>query len=106
MIMLWRVVARKSITGWRMSCHALADLHAALRRGAPKGITKAIAAMPPTACRSARHPGLGASESGYNEWRDRPLSAWAVRHAWLTDRIRAAHLASLGSCATRRVFPS
>ena len=29
--------------------------------------------------------------SGYYEWRSRPPSARAVRHAWLTEQIRAVH---------------
>ena len=45
---------------------------------------------------------LGVSESGYYAWRKRPLSARAVRHAWLTDRIRAAHAASRGTYGARR----
>jgi putative transposase len=47
--------------------------------------------------------GLGVSESGYYAWRKRPLSARAVRHAWLTDRIRAVHAASRGTYGARRV---
>ena len=46
---------------------------------------------------------LGVSESGYYAWRKRPLSARAVRHAWLTDRIRAVHTASRGTYGARRV---
>ena len=46
---------------------------------------------------------LGVSESGYYAWRKRPLSARAVRHAWLTDRIRAVHAASRGTYGARRV---
>jgi transposase InsO family protein len=47
--------------------------------------------------------GLGVSESGYYAWRKRPRSARAVRHAWLTDRIRAVHAASRGTYGARRV---
>ncbi len=46
---------------------------------------------------------LGVSESGYYAWRTRPCSARAVRHAWLTDRIRAVHAASRGTYGARRV---
>ena len=46
---------------------------------------------------------LGVSESGYYAWRKRPPSARAVRHAWLTDRIRAVHAASRGTYGARRV---
>ena len=46
---------------------------------------------------------LGVSESGYYAWRKRPLSARAVRHIWLTDRIRAVHAASRGTYGARRV---
>lgn len=46
---------------------------------------------------------LAVSESGYYERRSRPLSARAVRHAWLTDLIRQAHAASRGTYGARRV---
>jgi putative transposase len=46
---------------------------------------------------------LGVSESGYYAWRKRPLSARAIRHAWLTDRIRQVHQASRGTYGARRV---
>ena len=46
---------------------------------------------------------LGVSESGYYAWRKRPRSARAIRHAWLTDRIRAIHAASRGTYGARRV---
>jgi putative transposase len=46
---------------------------------------------------------LGVSESGYYEWRGRPPSARAVRHAWLTEQIQAVHLASRGTYGSRRV---
>ena len=34
---------------------------------------------------------LSVSESGYYAWRDRPPSARAIRHAWLTDVIAGVH---------------
>ncbi|GAA1311734.1 hypothetical protein Psi02_72370 [Planotetraspora silvatica] len=37
---------------------------------------------------------MGVSESGFYAWRTRPLSARALRHAWLTDMIREVHTAS------------
>ena len=46
---------------------------------------------------------LSVSASGYYAWRKRPCSARAVRHAWLTDRIRAVHAASRGTYGARRV---
>jgi putative transposase len=46
---------------------------------------------------------LGVSESGYDAWHKRPISARAVRQAWLTDRIRAVHVASRGTYGARRV---
>jgi len=46
---------------------------------------------------------LGVSESGYYEWRDRPPSARAVRHAWLAEQITAVHRASRGTYGSRRV---
>ena len=46
---------------------------------------------------------LGVSESGYYAWRNRPCSPRAVRHVWLTDRIRAVHAASRGTYGARRV---
>ena len=46
---------------------------------------------------------LGVSESGHYPWRKRPPSARAVRHAWLTDRIRAVHAASRGTYGARCV---
>ena len=45
---------------------------------------------------------LSVSESGYYAWRKRPPSARAVRHTWLTDRIRAVHAASRGTYGARR----
>ncbi len=46
---------------------------------------------------------LSVAESGYYEWRSRPPSARAVRHAWLTEQIRAVHVASRGTYGGRRV---
>lgn len=46
---------------------------------------------------------LGVSESGSYEWRGRAASAWAVRHAWLTEQIQAVHVPSRGTCGFRRV---
>jgi transposase InsO family protein len=46
---------------------------------------------------------LSVSESGYYAWRKRPPSVRAVRHAWLTDRLRAVHAASRGTYGARRV---
>ena len=51
-----------------------------------------------TACRL-----LTVAESGYYEWRRRPPSARAVRHAWLTEQIQAVHTASRGTYGIRRV---
>lgn len=46
---------------------------------------------------------LGVSESGYYAARTRPLSARAVRHAWLLDQIREVHASSNGTYGARRV---
>ncbi|MEU1238703.1 IS3 family transposase [Micromonospora aurantiaca] len=46
---------------------------------------------------------LEVSASGYYAWRNRPLSQRALRHAWLTEQIRAVHLASRGTYGSRRV---
>jgi putative transposase len=46
---------------------------------------------------------LQVSESGFYEWRCRPPSARAIRHAWLIDQIRAVHAASRGIYGARRV---
>lgn len=46
---------------------------------------------------------LGVSESGYYEWRTRPPSVRAIRHAWLTDLIREVHADSRGIYGARRV---
>ena len=46
---------------------------------------------------------LEVTESGYYAWRARAPSARAVRHAWLTEQIRAVHTASRGTYGARRV---
>jgi transposase InsO family protein len=46
---------------------------------------------------------LSVAESGYYEWRSRPPSQRAIRHAWLTEQIRAVHVASRGTYGARRV---
>jgi putative transposase len=46
---------------------------------------------------------LEMAESGFYEWRSRPPSQRAIRHAWLTDQIRAVHAASRGTYGARRV---
>ena len=46
---------------------------------------------------------LNVAESGYYDWRSRPLSARALRHAWLTEQIQAVHHASFGTYGSRRV---
>jgi hypothetical protein len=46
---------------------------------------------------------LSVAESGYYEWRRRPPSARAVRHAWLIEQIQAVHIASRGTYGVRRV---
>ena len=46
---------------------------------------------------------LGVAESGFYEWRTRPLSPRALRHAWLTEQIQAVHQASFGTYGSRRV---
>lgn len=46
---------------------------------------------------------LAVSESGYYQWRNRPPSARANRHAWLTEQIRAVHEASRGIHGSRRI---
>jgi putative transposase len=43
------------------------------------------------------------SVSGYYAWRIRPPSARSLRHAWLTEQIRAAHAASRGTYGAVRV---
>jgi putative transposase len=47
---------------------------------------------------------LDVSSAGYYAWRERPLSARAVRHAWLTDLIREVHAASYGTYGAKRVY--
>jgi putative transposase len=70
----------------------------------PKDRFAAIAAMAEEglpvqlACRV-----LKVSESGFYDWRSRPPSQRAIRHAWLTDQIRAVHAASRGTYGVRRV---
>jgi putative transposase len=46
---------------------------------------------------------LEVAESGYYAWRSRAPSQRAIRHAWLTDQIRAVHTASRGTYGARRV---
>ncbi|TDB75195.1 IS3 family transposase [Actinomadura sp. KC216] len=46
---------------------------------------------------------LNVSESGFHMWRRRPPSVRALRHAWLTERIRAVHADSRGAYGGRRV---
>jgi putative transposase len=46
---------------------------------------------------------LGVSVSGYYGWKDRPLSARAIRHVWLTELITKAHVGSRGTYGARRV---
>jgi transposase InsO family protein len=43
------------------------------------------------------------SVSGYYAWRTRPASARSLRRAWLTERIRAVHVASRGTYGAARV---
>jgi len=46
---------------------------------------------------------LGVSVSGYYEWLNRSLSARALRHTWLTERIAFVHRESRGIYGVRRV---
>jgi putative transposase len=46
---------------------------------------------------------LDVSASGYYAWRSRPPSQRSLRHAWLTERIRAVHIASRGTYGAARV---
>ncbi|BCJ70426.1 hypothetical protein GCM10009779_34250 [Polymorphospora rubra] len=68
------------------------DRYAVIKRMAAEGLPVEVC------CRVLR-----VSASGYYAWRDRPLSALALRHVWLTDQIRAVHLASRGTYGSRRV---
>ncbi len=45
---------------------------------------------------------LDVSESGFYDWRSRPPSQRAIRHAWLIDQIRAVHTASRGTYGVPR----
>ncbi|MEU4644737.1 IS3 family transposase [Micromonospora sp. NPDC023814] len=68
------------------------DRYAAIQRMAAEGLPVEVC------CRV-----LEVSASGYYAWRNRPPSPRALRHAWLTDQIRAVHLASRGTYGSRRV---
>lgn len=46
---------------------------------------------------------LAVTDSGYYAWRSRAPSQRALRHAWLTDQIRAVHTASRGTYGARKV---
>ena len=46
---------------------------------------------------------LDVSSAGFYDWRDRPLSLRAVRHAWLTDLIREVHRESRETYGSPRV---
>ena len=46
---------------------------------------------------------LGVSRSGYHAWERRAPSDRALTDAWLTEKIRQAHAASLGTYGERRV---
>ena len=46
---------------------------------------------------------LAVAESGYYEWRSRAPSQRAIRHAWITEQIRAVRAASRGTYGARRV---
>jgi transposase-like protein len=77
---------------------------AAARGGAPKSRFEAVRVMASehipvqVACRV-----VGVPVSGYYDWRSRPPSARAVRHAWLTDLIVEVHQRSRGTYGVRRV---
>jgi hypothetical protein len=49
---------------------------------------------------------VGVSVSGYYDWRSRPPSARAIRHAWLTDLIVEVHQASRGVYGPAGCMPS
>jgi hypothetical protein len=72
--------------------------------GAPNRRFEAIAVMAgeglpvEVSCRM-----LAVSCAGYYAWRFRPPSARTVRHAWLTDLIRAVHAESYGNYGAKRV---
>jgi putative transposase len=46
---------------------------------------------------------LGVSVSGYYEWLNRPPSARALRHVWLTEQIKRVHTESRGTYGILRV---
>lgn len=46
---------------------------------------------------------LGVSVSGYYSWLDRPMSARAIRHAWLAELIVKIHADSKAAYGARRV---
>lgn len=52
---------------------------------------------------------LEVSESGFYEWRNRPPSERPLRHAWMTQLITEAHVASNGTYGARgvhaRIYP-
>ena len=47
---------------------------------------------------------LSVAQSDYYAWRSRLPSARAVRHAWLTEQVRAVHVASRGTYGSRKVY--
>lgn len=46
---------------------------------------------------------LDVSRAGFYAWKDRPLSATAIRQAWLADQIAEIHVASRGTYGAPRV---
>jgi putative transposase len=46
---------------------------------------------------------MGASRAGFYHWKDRPMSASAIRDVWLTDTIIEVHAASRGTYGSPRV---
>lgn len=46
---------------------------------------------------------LGVSPPGFYDWRARPPSARAIRHAWLTDVIAAVHAETRGTYGRERM---